>query len=1017
MRPNDVILLLEKWTRRMFVVDIRDTDMQTEFMTQHTTTDKVHHISEMTCTTDECLDSMTVRPNDPIDDMVVVLPGKVQWYGDIIQFDAPVVSPNLPAYSTAECDPAIIDPIRWSLLCIKNNTLFSAPELFWAHAKPGGGYPEIPHDGVPLALVKMTPGVVRIRQEDIVNWRSIRPGYAPGAKWQFPPVMELDELDEYEDVPEGAQAFVISLGVYYYYHNGAWRAAGLPSFDNTAYYIDIDSWTPRVDLPWPVKNNVEIVVFRDGQLMLLNKDYRVMVGQAAYLMFTYNLAPGQRIVVMRNPFLAQAYSPEHSWNVIQVHEIWVDGELGSDAFDGSEQNPFKTLQRGFDSIPVFSNHIFRVRSKNLKLADMVTASWGDRCFGWMNGKKMMALEILNEDNHEWDDAQIDAVYSLRSVDTLVYSGQNINYQFILSNCTAEFYDCDLVDQVELIGGTCYMEKVRYTNPHIGAPFSIINGAVVRGIQCSFTWLEVNSGSYLYLSRSDIENLYSNYNGVVIMNMGTIKTRAQFYGSVLDIDNVALYGTGYFYNSYINATNITQARGSDPQPFFNCHAGTVLVMSKVALDSNQGDAITMHQGSMLWMTDSSIYRSVRNGISMMFNCTAYLYNVDLSGNTLSGILADQHCSIELVNCTGGLNYRYGVECYNLSRASRVGTNTTGLFGPYYELIPGSDTVLTERGTDELPGTLEEKLEMGPGLKRAIVQSSIQGSYKYHIEVDPESLLGSLINIEDKMQVYQRNTPVPEPPDPQAATDMPITWSGQGYMSSVVRRIFDPTVRDKIVMTTEDYIDEFAQEYDNRIIMGQGTMFTLTGVQLGLSKYNEFPTQRPFFFHSKAEYASSLQIFGISNISGFRLDADVPSGTGLQVAFSVNGSGGWRTWDMTNNEWMLLPGESTLLQMSNAPQHDEILNWPQFCWDELRKLAQRESSYITVCFNLRTTSTVISPEVHSFTWTFTEDGFWEDISEYFSKRYYNNRAILTYKGGLGRIDPPIVYSVIPTNHRTR
>ena len=122
-------------------------------------------------------------------------------------------------------------------------------------------------------------------------------------------------------------------------------------------------------------------------------------------------------------------------------------------------------------------------------------------------------------------------------------------------------------------------------------------------------------------------------------------------------------------------------------------------------------------------------------------------------------------------------------------------------------------------------------------------------------------------------------------------------------------------------------------------------------------------------------------------------------------------------MTNNEWMLLPGESTLLQMSNAPQHDEILNWPQFCWDELRKLAQRESSYITVCFNLRTTSTVISPEVHSFTWTFTEDGFWEDISEYFSKRYYNNRAILTYKGGLGKIDPPVVYSVIPTNHRTR
>lgn len=1016
MRPNDVILLLEKWTRRMFVVDIRETDMAAEFMTQHTTTDKVHHISEINCTTDACLDSMTVSANTPMDDKVIVSNGKVQWYGTIIQFDEIVESPRLPAYSTADCDPSIAEPIRWSLLCIKKNNLGNH-ELFWAHANPGSGYPEIPHDGVPLALVKIPPGVVRIAQENIVNWRSIRPGYAPGARWQFPPVYNASELDDYKDVPEGAQCFVITTGTYYYYHNGAWRTVGTPTFDNTAYAVDIEAWTPRVDLPWPVKTAVELVVFRDGQLMLLNRDYRVMVGQSPYLMFTYNLAPGQRVVVMRNPFLAQAYSPETSLNAIQVHEIWVDGEIGSDAFEGSEQNPFKTLQRAFDSIPIFSNHVYRVRARNLKLADAVTAGWGDRCFGWMNGKKMLALEILIENNFEWDNAQMNAVYSLQSVDTVIYSGQDIPYQFILMNCTSEFDNCDLVDQVEIIGGISTMRKVRYTNPSVGAPFTILNGAIVRGSECSFTRLEVNAGSYFYLDQSNIDYLSSTYNGIVVMNRGSIRTQARFSGSTLDIDNVSISGSGYFSNSYVSVVNITQARGSNHQPFFNCHAESVLVMNKVALDSVQGSAITLHQGSLLWMVDSSIYRSVRNGIEMSFNCTAYLYNVDLSANTLSGIHADQACSIEMINCYGSLNYRYGVECYNLSRASRVDTRTTGLFGTYYELIPGADTVLVERGTDELPGTLEEKLEMGPGLKRAIVPTTTLGSYRYHIEVDSETLVGSLINLDDKMQVYQRNTPIPEPPDPLAMTDIPINWTGQGYMSSVIRRIFDPSVRNKVVLSNEDYVDEFNQEYDSRLVMGQGTLFTLTGVTLGLNRYNEYPTGRAYFFHSKAQYASSVQVFGISNIANFQVDADVPTGTSLQIAFSVNGGVGWREWDDTDLVWKLLPGESTLLQMSNAPQHTALGSWSGICWDELRRLAQNASSYITVCFNLKTNSTVISPEVHGYTWTFTEDGFWEDITEYFGKRYYNNRAIISYKGGLGQISPPIVYSVIPTNNRTR
>ena len=35
------------------------------------------------------------------------------------------------------------------------------------------------------------------------------------------PVYSPDDLDKYEDVPEGAQCFVISTGTYYYYHKSA----------------------------------------------------------------------------------------------------------------------------------------------------------------------------------------------------------------------------------------------------------------------------------------------------------------------------------------------------------------------------------------------------------------------------------------------------------------------------------------------------------------------------------------------------------------------------------------------------------------------------------------------------------------------------------------------------------------------------------------------------------------------------------------------------------------------------
>lgn len=1013
MRPNDVILLLEKYTRRPFIVDLKDTDIASEFMTQRTTTDKVHHITEMTCTTDTCLDSMTVKPADPEGNTVVVLPGKVQWFKEIIVFEEAMESPAIPIFTTKDCDPAITDPMRWSLLCVKKDTLGKVI-LFWSHAVPGAGYPYIPHEGVPLALVKTFPGIVKVKQEHIISWRSIRPGYNDGAYYQYPPVKTIDDLDKYEDPPEGAQSFVLEHGKVYYFMNGAWRAAGMPTFDNTAFYVDVEKHTPRINLPWPVKTPVELNVFRDGQLMLLDKDYRVMVGQAPYLMFTYTIVPGQRIVVMRNPFMAQAYSPETQLNVVQVHNIFVDGEIGVDTWDGSEINPFKTLQRAFDSIPIFSNHIYRVRAKNLKMADKVVSDdQRARCFGWMRGKQMKMLEILIEDNYEWDPQEIDYLYYISNVNFIMYAGHKISYRFMLVNCSSGFLNTDFKDAADIYGGNSSFIKCRGLQ-ETNVPITITTSCSAEIHDCKFNFFRIANAAYVRAYNTQFKNIVGWQGGLLQMFRGEITDTVVYENSILDMTNTVIKAKGQFDNSYLAARNLIQdgKHGDRLRRFFWGRMTSVFVLDAVQINYINDDAILMEHGCTLWMENCKISQSAFNGVHLRHGSTAYIMGTDISSCSVSGTKGDYGCHFEFYKCTGHSNSRYGCECYNLSRAEIKETLIHGWLGQYYELIPGADTVLTDR-TDTLPGTLDEKIIPGAGLKKRKWPGPIPGDLKFHIELDFDSLTGaggdSLLNLDPKQQVYQRNTQIPVPPNSQSVTTIPVRWAGQGYISSVLQRVFNPAVQDKIVLTTKAEEDQFSQ-MDSTI----GTTFVSDGFTLLDRPALGYPVNKPYFMHTKPDGTGAISPFGISTLNSFTLDADVPAGTTLQVAFSVNGSGLWMRWDPTDVEWKQLVGDSTLIQMQNAPHHTEIPTWGNLCWDRLRQLG---GMTITVCFLLTSTSTVLTPKVKSFTWNYIEDGFLLDITEHFERSYYSSRAVFSYKGTKGPLDPPIIFSVIPTNNRSK
>ena len=229
-----------------------------------------------------------------------------------------------------------------------------------------------------------------------------------------------------------------------------------------------------------------------------------------------------------------------------------------------------------------------------------------------------------------------------------------------------------------------------------------------------------------------------------------------------------------------------------------------------------------------------------------------------------------------------------------------------------------------------------------------------------------------------------------------------------MSSVCQRVYDPTTRTKNILTNSANRIEFT-EMDDAV----GTDFLPDRVTLHEDPLLGYPVNSPYYFASNPDGMGVIPIYGTQEVSMFTLDADAPPGTEIHVAFSTNGAGLWKTWNPALMSWNLLPGDSTLIQMQNAPLHTAVATWNPACWELLRLIGGQA---ICVCFLLVSTSSALTPVVRGYSWDYVEDGFLLDITHAFSRKYFNNRAIFSYDGSLGpQIDPPIVFSVMPTADR--
>lgn len=1011
LSPSDVILLLEKWTRRTFAVDIRKTDIGDDFMTQYTTTDKVRHITEMDVSTDVCLDSMTVQAQTPPTNVVNIIPGRVQWFNQLIEFTDTVESPVLPPFTTADCDPMITEPVRWSLLCLRQDTTGN-DVLFWEHGTPGKGYPEVPNLGVPLALVKTTVGVVQIEQSDIINWRSIRPGYAPGAKFQYPPVEEVEDLYNYQDPVEGAQCLVMSTGYSYYYQNGDWHTVGLPSFDNTAWSVDLTEAKTRIDLPWTVKSRVELIVFRDGQLMLLDRDYRTMVGPASYLQFNHLLLPGQRIVVMRNPFMAEAFAGDNSsFSGIESIDIYVDGDIGNDSWEGSQSSPFKTLQRAFDFIPIYAMKIYTVHARNLRAEDIVTTPNSDEpVYGYAIGKNVVTLMLDIDDSYDHTSG-LTAVASLQNCSYVVFGAGDIKYRLDLVDCLSGFMDSNITESVVVWGGYTTMHNVTAVNTET-TKVIFSSGASAKLSKSTFHHISVTYSSHVRFSNCTVYSLYGSNQGIVQMLYGFLNDKVEFTDSSLFMSATTIRAEGSFVGSYVGATGCTNVGSSAytlAPLFFNGLHGTTMRLVSTQISYIDGCGISLKHNCTLFMQEGSIFACKKDGIDVEYTSSASLREVRLANNGASGVRGDYGSTIEFKSCFGGDNNRWGCECYNLSMATFGTLGVWGNLGGYYMQSPGSNTVVSELGLDLVPGALVDKVVPGRGLKSYVHLGSNPNDYKFHIDIDPSTLAGPgssyVINTNARQNVVTRYSPITmAAPD----TDVNIRWAGTSYMSSVCQRVYDPTTRSKSILTNLANRIEFT-EMDDAV----GTDFLSNRVTLHEDPLLGYPVNSPYYFASNPDGTGVLPIYGTQEVSDFDLVADAPPGTEIHVAFSNNGAGLWKTWNPSLMSWNELPGDSTLIQMQNAPLHTSVATWNPACWELLRQLGGRA---ICVCFLLVSTSSALTPSVYSYTWKYVEDGFLLDITHAFSRKYFNNRAIFSYDGSLGpQIDPPIVFSVMPTADR--
>lgn len=997
-----LLLLLEHLLGRRTVVDLKETDVDQDLSSKHTVTSRVHYDHDLAQTIDNVLDALTVVAYDPNCDKVLVTAGAVQWYDSIQHLPPAQESPPIQPYAGKDCDPSTVGLFRWALLYI-TGTVSNSLSLAWVYGEPGGDYPLIPATGIPLAFVRQRPGpVVVLASEDIVNYKSVHPSYCPASIYWLPPVLNKSELSKYQETREGTSCLVLDTGQHMFYRNGVWVAPKTTSYDNTFYTVDLETETNRIDLPWAIEALPELLVMKDGFVMTPQKDYELVSGPSAYLLFSFMLYPNQRISVIRNPFLGAAYSPESDLNTYKVFHIYVDGLAGQDVFSGSSMQPYKTLQAAFDAIPLASKHGYHIHAKNLQVNDAkVSNVFGQTAYGVLNNRAAKWIRIELDSSCIYDSTRMDYAYVVADSGLILFDSSSVLYPIRLCNCVSSFLSTHIIQDSLLDGGSSYWFESTVDSP---ATLTVSNSCAFLGFSCSFYSVQLATASYVEIRQCSLYNLLGGYGGLVRIRTSTVFDSITAIGLNAEFTACDLRVTGNFVNSYVTSTNCTFPGDSlhRGNPVFNLSFGSVGIISGSDFTGCRRPPISVKYASVVKVVGCRITDTLGDGIEVFGGSSVRTESCIISKSTSNGIRAEGSSYVEIVNTSGIGNTGFGVLCRKSSFVLRTASTLTGAMGDTYEEVTGGTTVAST-GADLSPSVLDQKLEAGIGIAIKTKATLSPSDYKLVISLDTAALadpnheLWNLFTLRPKADIYHHNQRI----NAGETIEVPVHQPGTGFISSVCKKINNPTPRDKRVETITVNNNLFVQ-MDSVI----GTIMDVGGTHLIYRPGLGYPPSSPYFIYSKTGSYASLQAYALSRLDGIVFDYATPTGTFLRAGFSVDGGRTWRRWGGAS--WDILPGASVLAQLQSADGVGSVQYYPPAAWEALRTLSLQA---IEVGFLFSTSSVSETPLLKSYTWKVVEEGFGHEVTKQFDINYYPSMASFTNQGS--GLDAPIVFTILALN----
>jgi len=1010
------IFLLQKWLGLRSVIDVRSPDIDAV----QTYTDLVKFSREPSLTTDVTLDDMTVWATDPPSDCVVISSGTAHWYGYRLIIEQPITSPPIDVYYQVDCDPVVGGSMRYALLCLYRD-LMGDIQFLWVYSD-NEGYPRVPHNVIPLCYVRQMMGDNIIKSSDIENWRTIHPANAPSTNYLYPPVWDAHELDNHTNVPDGAVSFVLNEGTWYFYANGIWAPQRMGTFDNTYYVVDVEEDTVKTRLPWAIYQYVELVVFRDGFFMAPGKDYTINFGPGSEILWNQIIYKNMRIVAIRNPFLGASHSDDMQIDNYERINIYVDGEVGLDSFPGTIDAPFKTLQRAFNCIPISSKNEYQIFAQKLKYGDaFISDKYNARVWGVIDNRRVRLLRLILADDCEWIESLMNHVYIAENVYTFDYSGVTIPYSINHKNCLTRMYYTTIYSSVYAAGGQLYIEQ---STSEKGTVFCNSNN-ITRIIESNICYLAFDTNAYVHCVHSNFRNIIGVQHGLLALEYCDV-SQENFKELVADTMNIL--GGMSFENCDVRITFSTWARdikgydthlilsyctisgGTNPvdyrMPPLHLRGNSELHWEGNVFERMKVGAVIIEHGSNAHFSGGRIDRvQVGNGIDILNNSTittsSWLTITNINGH---GIFLDGNSSGKVQQTNGSFIVEWGIRARRHSFCViDSSAPITGDIGQYLADSCGGHTVIVD-GQDEHPHNLSMKLRAGTGLIAEIESDPTMSNLRFMrmgIDVaallDPTSDLSKAFNLRPRAFVFKYLYDIVA----GQAIDVTYDFPGEGFLSSVARRVSNPVTQVKLQSLATLSAGYFVQQ-DAAV----GTEFLANGWQLRNRPILGYPTNSLYFMYSLVTLAASLPLYAIGTLTKLTINYTQPGGTLVRCGISINGGKNFKRWN--GAEWVNCIGESVLPQINSADPADVVNMYPIYAWQELK--AKFNPMYVDVGFGIMSVDRDITPVVHSFSWSYIEDGYHLDISEKFEKQFYPTRAVFTNISG-ATIQPPTYFTVYP------